>query len=60
MPEWYSRTEDRVEIQNPDGSAKAVSWRLKERSFKFNIDRTTLVLTGLVIAEIASWIDRYA
>lgn len=50
----------RVETRAADGTATQVQWEGQGRIFRFNVDRTMLVVTGLVIAEVASWIDRYA
>lgn len=60
MPEWRSWKVRRVESRANDGTATSVQWEAQGRAFKFNIDRTAVVVTGLVIAEVASWIDRYA
>ena len=60
MPEWGSSHERRVETVVRDGVETRNEWNKKTRFFNFKIDRTTLVVFGLVIAELASWIDRYA
>ena len=60
MPEWRSSHESLVQIVVEDGVETRNEWNRKTRLFKFNFDRTTLIVSGLVIAEIASWIDRYA
>ena len=60
MPEWYSWRIRRIETRVVDGVAVTNQWEDEGRFFSFNIDRTTLVLACLVIAEAASWIDRYA
>lgn len=60
MPEWRSWKVRRIESRAVDGTATSVQWEAQGRVFKFNIDRTAVVVTGLVIAEVASWIDRYA
>lgn len=60
MPEWRS-SHDRVRrIFDSSGNEIESEWTRKRREFRFNVDRTMLVVTGLVIAEVASWIDRYA
>ena len=35
-------------------------WIRKHRELRFDIDRAMLFALALVIAEMASWIDRYA
>ena len=60
MPEWRSWKIRRIESHVIDGVATTIQWEGEGRFIKFNIDRTTLIVFGLVIAEIASWIDRYA
>ena len=60
MPEWGSWRVRRIETGVIDGVAVTNQWEEQGRFFNFNIDRTTLVVFGLVIAELASWIDRYA
>ena len=54
MPEWRSWKVRRVESRANDGTATSVQWEAQGRVFKFNIDRTAVVVTGLVIAEVAS------
>ena len=60
MPEWRSSHEQAKRTFDADGNEIQSDWTRKRREFRFNIDRTTLVLAALVIAEAASWIDRYA
>lgn len=60
MPEWRSSHDQIRRIFDADGNEIESEWTRKRRVFKFNIDRTAVVVTGLVIAEVASWIDRYA
>lgn len=60
MPEWRSSHEHRVRTVVRDGVETRKERFKKKRFIRFNIDRATLVVFGLVIAELASWIDRYA
>ena len=60
MPEWRSSRERRVKTVIKDGVETRKELDKKTRVFRFNIDRAMLFALALVIAEIASWIDRYA
>ena len=60
MPEWRSSHEQVRRTFDADGNEIQSDWTRKRREFRFNIDRTTLILAALVIAETANWIDHYA
>ncbi len=60
MPEWRSTRDHIRRAVDAEGNEISTEWTRTHRELRFNIDRTTLVLFGLVIAEAASWIDRYA
>lgn len=60
MPEWRSTRDHIRRAVDAEGNEVTTEWTRTQRELRFNIDRTTLVLIGLVIAEVASWIDRYA
>ena len=59
MPEWRSSHDQIRRIFDADGN-EIEREDAQAARLKFNVDRTAVVVTGLVIAEAASWIDRYA
>ena len=60
MPEWRSSRERRVRTVTRDGVETREERDKKTRVFRFNTNRAMLFALALVVAEIASWIDRYA
>ena len=53
MPEWRSTRDHIRRAVDAEGNAISTEWTRTHRELRFNIDRTTLVLFGLVIAEAA-------